>query len=171
MSIVHLTEEEEARYAELQQFALECARDGETATLESMVAAGLPVNLADERGNTLLMLAAYRGREETARMPLARGAEVDRRNDHGQTPLGGVAFKGDLPLVEALLEGGAAVDADNGGGRTPLMYAAMFGHRLVVNRLLEVGADPHAKIFFGLSAPRLARLTGAVRGIFARSTG
>jgi ankyrin repeat protein len=93
------------------------------------------------------MLAAYRGREENARMLIRRGAEVDQRNDHGQTPLGGVAFKGNLALVKTLLAGEAAVDADNGGGRTPLMYAAMFGHRKVVNRLLEAGADPHRRPF------------------------
>jgi uncharacterized protein len=41
-----VTEAEEKRYAELQQIALD---------------AGLPVNLSDARGNSLLMLASYNG--------------------------------------------------------------------------------------------------------------
>ena len=58
-----------------------------------MLNAGLPVNLADAKGQTLLMLASYNGNLETTRMLLKHGADVDRRNDRGQTPLGGVAFR------------------------------------------------------------------------------
>jgi len=64
------------------------------------------VNLADAKGNSLLMLASYNGEVETTRMLLGRGADVDRRNDRGQTPLGGAAFKGDEEIVALLLAHG-----------------------------------------------------------------
>ena len=64
-----------------------------------MLRHGLPVNLADNKGNSLLMLASYNDHLETARMLLVHGAGVDRRNDRGQTPLGGVAFKGYEEMV------------------------------------------------------------------------
>lgn len=58
---IETTPAEEQRYAELQQMALDFARHGECAELATMVEAGLPVNLADMKGNTLLMLAGYNG--------------------------------------------------------------------------------------------------------------
>ncbi len=165
MTAQTLTTDEEKRYAELQFMALEMARSGETRELEKMVMAGLPVNLQDNKGNSLLMLAAYHDQAETAAMLLRHGAEVDHRNDHGQTPLGGVAFKGNMALLTLLLTAGANINADNGGGRTPLMFAAMFGHRQVVEYLLQQGADPDAQTLLGVSARTLAQLTGAVRSL------
>src|ERR1700677_1238018 len=97
-----VTEAEEKRYAELQAVALDYARCGETEPLAQMLRHGLPVNLADTKGNTLLMLASYNGNLETARLLLEQGAEADRRNDRGQTPLGGVAFKGCAEIAALL---------------------------------------------------------------------
>ena len=51
------TEAEEKRYGELQQTAIDFARSGETESLAAMLSHGLPVNLADAKGSSLLMLA------------------------------------------------------------------------------------------------------------------
>lgn len=134
-----ITAEEEARYAELQAMALDAARHGDLETLEPMLEAGMPVELCDEKGNTLLMLAAYHGHLQTLRALLRCDAEVDARNDRNQTPLAGVAFKGHLDVARLLLDAGADPVADQGGGRTPVMFAAMFGHLEMV-KLLEASA-------------------------------
>ena len=55
------------------------------------------------KDNSLLMLAAYNGNQETALMLLRYNADVDRCNDHGQTPLGGVAFKDYAAIAKLLL--------------------------------------------------------------------
>lgn len=157
------TPEEEARYSELQQIALNAARHNDTQLLKSMIDAGMSVDLSDEKGNTLLMLATYNGSIECSHMLIAQGADTDKRNDRGQTPLGGVAFKGNLELVKLLLDGGADIDADNGGGKTPLMFAAMFGHKTIVDYLLQKGADTAKQTFMGLSAWQLAKITGGAR--------
>ena len=60
-----ITAADEMRYAELQQMALGFARHGETESLGAMLLHGLPVNLADLKGNSLLMLASYNGNLET----------------------------------------------------------------------------------------------------------
>ena len=151
---------EEARYAELQQTALDFARTGETEPLSEMLRHGLPVNLADAKGNSLLMLACYHGHADTARMLLARGADADRRNDRGQTPLGGVAFKGCEEIVALLLGHGADIDADNGNGMTPLMFAAMFGRTRVVEQLQAHGASMQRRNRLGLSAKTIVRISG-----------
>jgi hypothetical protein len=165
MNSIYLSREEEQRYAELQLQALDSARTGNTELLESMVRAGIPVNLCDEKANSLLMLAAYHGHTATVQMLLVHGADIDRRNDHGQTPLGGVAFKGNFSLVRLLHESGAEIDADNGGGKTPLMFAAMFGHRKIVEYLVTAGADPESQTLLGISAEHIARFTGAFRSL------
>lgn len=143
---------EERRYAELQELALDHARCGETEPLARMLEAGMPVNLSDHKGNSLLMLATYHEHLETSRMLLDHGAEVDRRNDRGQTPLGGVAFKGYEEIVMLLLAHGAEIDADNGGGMTPIMFASLFGRTRVVERLKAHGAALNRRNRFGISA-------------------
>lgn len=156
-----ITPDEEKRYAELQRIALDFARHGEADRLEPMLAAGLPVNLADHKGNTLLMLAAYNGHPETTRLLLRHRADVDRRNDRGQTPLGGVAFKGYTEIARLLLAAGAEVDADNGGGMTPLLYANLFGRTEAADVLRAAGGTMRstkplgrtARILIGLAAP------------------
>lgn len=132
--------QEKERYRAFQLLALDRARRGETDDLAGMLRQGLPVNLRDRRGNSLLLLACYHGHLETARMLLKAGAEVDLRNAKGQTPLGGVAFKGHLKIVELLLWHGADIHADNGGGMTPIMFASAFGRTATVALLEQHGA-------------------------------
>ncbi|MCH6256844.1 ankyrin repeat domain-containing protein [Puniceicoccaceae bacterium K14] len=130
-----VTEEEQKRYDELLVMTVDFARNGQQDELKAMILAGLPVDLKDEKGNTLLMLASYHGHLETVRMLLDFGADTECRNDRKQTPLGGVAFKGHLDVVELLLERGADPNGDN-GGKMPLLFAAMFG-RFKVARVLK----------------------------------
>lgn len=163
-----ITETEEKRYAELQQMALDFARHGETESLAAMLCHGLPVDLADAKGNSLLMLASYNGNLETTRMLLEEGAKVDCRNDRGQTPLGGVAFKGYEEIVTLLLEHGADIDADNGGGMTPLMFAAMFGRGKVVEQLRARGASLRQCNRLGMSADFIVRISHGVTRLFRR---
>jgi ankyrin repeat protein len=165
---VVVTEAEEQRYAELQLLALDYARQGETQALSSMLAFGLPVNLEDPKGNTLLMLAAYHGQVETLALLLETGAEVDRRNHRGQTPLGGAAFKGDLPIIEKLLAAGADIEADNGNGMTPLMFATLFGRTEAARVLKKHGASSRARSRFGLRAGGLGWLAPIFRRLLPR---
>ena len=157
-----ITPAEEQRYAELQTLALDFARQGNTESLAPMLAAGLPVNLADHKQNTLLMLAAYHGHEETVRMLLKCGAKVDQRNDRQQTPLGGVAFKGYPEIATLLIMAGAEVDADHGNGMTPLMFARMFGREEVAKVLEAAGANSAAKSR-GLSIGQMSLLMRFLR--------
>jgi ankyrin repeat protein len=163
-----ITQAGENRYAELQQTALDFARRGETNSLAQMLRHGLPVNLADAKGNSLLMLASYNGNLETTRMLLEKGADVDYRNDRSQTPLGGVAFKGYEEIVTLLLSHGANIDADNGGGMTPLMFAAMFGRTKVVEQLKTHGASLERRNRLGLSAHLMVRISGWIASLFER---
>lgn len=161
------TAAEEARYAELQRIALDAARHGDITTLAPMLDAGLPVNLRDEKGNSLLMLAAYHGERAAVELLLVRGADPDDRNDRQQTPLAGVAFKGHLEIARVLLAAGADATADQGGGRTPAMFAAMFGHTDMLALLNEKSERPRSRML-GLKLTSWARFTSVLRRWFAR---
>lgn len=121
--------------------ALDCARTGDAETLRLMLQAGMPVNLADHKGNSLLMLAAYHEEAAVVRLLLDHGAAVDQRNDRQQTPLGGVAFKGYGEIARLLIQAGADINADNGNGMTPLAFARMFGRGAVEQILVKAGAE------------------------------
>ncbi|MBO8187989.1 ankyrin repeat domain-containing protein [Streptomyces spirodelae] len=92
---------------ELAQKVFDLARHGDTDTVAAYVKAGVPANLSNDKGDTLLMLAAYHGRPETVRALLAQGADPDRVNDRGQSPLAGAVFKGEDEVVRILVEAGA----------------------------------------------------------------
>lgn len=100
------------------------ARAGQTTELVAYLDAGTPVNLANDRGDTLIMLAAYHGNADTVRALLDRGADADQANDVGQTPLAGAVFKGENEVVAALVEGGAD---PNAGAPSAIEAARMFG--------------------------------------------
>jgi ankyrin repeat protein len=161
------TAAEEQRYAELQLEALDCARRGDrNALLAEMLRAGMPVNLADHKGNTLLMLAAYHGNADTVALLLDHCADPDRPNARAQTPLGGVAFKGYTEIASRLLDAGAEIDSDQGAGMTPLMYAQMFG-RTDTARLLQSRGAGRGWGIWRITAPLSGALVNLLRKILA----
>ncbi|GAA2105008.1 ankyrin repeat domain-containing protein [Streptomyces albiaxialis] len=92
---------------ELAQRIFGLARNGDTDTVAAYVDAGVPANLTNDKGDSLLMLAAYHGHPDTVRALLAREADPNRLNDRGQSPLAGAVFKGEDEVVRALFEAGA----------------------------------------------------------------
>lgn len=83
------------------------ARDGNTAELTAAVDAGVPVNLTNGVGDSLLILAAYHSHPDTVRALLDRGADTARVNDRGQTALGAAVFRQSTESVTLLLAAGA----------------------------------------------------------------
>lgn len=109
---------------EIAHACADFARDGDSVRLGAYVDLGVPVNLTDASGNTLLMLAAYHGQQAAVKTLLDRGADVNRLNDRGQSPLAGAVFKGEDTVVWLLLDAGADVNA---GSPSAAVTAEMFG--------------------------------------------
>jgi uncharacterized protein len=108
---------------ELAGRVFDLARGGHTEELTAYVDAGVPVNLTNDKGDTLLILAAYHGHAETVAALLARGADHSRANDRGQTALAAAVFRQSTATVTALLDAGADPDA---GGPSARATAAFF---------------------------------------------
>ncbi len=108
-----MTEELDAETLEFAHRMFDLARDGATTELAGYVDAGLPVNLTNEKGDSLLILAAYHAHPETVDALLARGADCSRTNDRGQTALAAAVFRSSDAAVRALLAAGADPDDGN----------------------------------------------------------
>ncbi|MEJ2862737.1 ankyrin repeat domain-containing protein [Actinomycetospora flava] len=119
-----MSDEPDDAVRELATRVFDLARAGDAASLAQYVDAGVPVNLTNEKGDTLLMLAAYHGHADAVEALVARGADVDRLNDRGQAPIAGAVFKGEDAVVRALVAGGADPEA---GHPTAVETARMFG--------------------------------------------
>ena len=89
------------------------ARAGDAEQLAAYVDAGVPPDLTNDKGDTLLVVAAYAQHEDVVRALLERGADHARVNDRGQTALGSAVFRQSAGTVRALLDAGA--DPDLGG--------------------------------------------------------
>lgn len=85
------------------------ARAGDVPSLSQYLSAGIPTNLTNHEGNTLLMLAAYNGQKETVELLLSKNADINCLNGRGQSPIAGAVFKGYDEIVKLLVEGGADV--------------------------------------------------------------
>lgn len=100
--MTELTEEELA----FLQGCFDLARDGDLQ-LAHLVDEGLPVNLTNAKGDTLLILAAYHQHDALVSALLARGADTERVNDNGQTALASACFRRNAEIVSSLLRAGA----------------------------------------------------------------
>ncbi|AJZ83555.1 ankyrin repeat domain-containing protein [Streptomyces antimycoticus] len=134
-------ESEPAHDPEVLQLAskvFDLARQGETDTLAAYVDAGVPANLTNDKGDSLLMLAAYYGHPATVSALLERGADPNRVNERGQTPIAGAAFKGEEEVLRVLLAKGAD---PRSGSPSAVETARMFGREDLLALFQAPGAE------------------------------
>jgi uncharacterized protein len=107
---------------ELAGRVFDLARGGHTEELTAYVDAGVPVNLTNDKGDTLLILAAYHGHAVTVGALLDRGVDHSRVNDRGQTALAAAVFKQSAETVTRLIEAGADPDAGSPSARATATF-------------------------------------------------
>ena len=118
---------------ELAGRMFDLARAGRTEDLAAYLDAGVPANLTNDKGDTLLILAAYHGHPDTVATLLAHGADHSRTNDRGQSPLSAAVFKQSAQTVEHLLAAGADPD----GGQPSARATAAFFDLPAMTALLD----------------------------------
>jgi ankyrin repeat protein len=122
-----------AEVLDLASRLFDAARSGDAAMLAAYIDAGVPVNLTNTNGDTLVMLTSYYGHESAVAALIARGADVDRHNNRGQTPLAGAVFNNDATIIQLLL----SADADPlAGSPSALETARHFGRDHLTRQLL-----------------------------------
>lgn len=110
-----------------------------TIELVLLKSRALNVNIPSLRGETPLMLAAFRGNEALVRTLLGKGA--DPKVHYDWTALHYAATTGQVAIAQLLIENGAPVNARTSRNVTPLYMAARSGSEKVVELLLKAGAD------------------------------
>ena len=132
---MQLTPDEEQKLEELCALSFDFVRQNDAQSLAILLQNGLNPNLANHRGDTLLMLASYHNSIDCVRLLLAYHADVDRVNDKNLTPLAGVCFKGYVEVARMLLQAGANPDKPNAMGLTPMDFAVMFRRKEILELL------------------------------------
>ena len=117
-----MAEELDAETIAFAHQMFDLARSGASGELGAQVAAGLPANLTNGKGDTPLILAAYHNHPPTVASLLAHGADPARVNDRGQTALAAAVFRQSAEAVRMLLEAGA----DPAGGSPSATETAAF---------------------------------------------
>ena len=62
-------------------------RHGRASEVTALLDKGVPVNVKDKFGNTILAVACQNGLKKLAKIALRRGADINARNYKGNTPL------------------------------------------------------------------------------------
>ncbi|BGP56413.1 hypothetical protein JCM8202v2_004031 [Rhodotorula sphaerocarpa] len=109
----------------------DAARKGDVAFMQAPLEAGLPANLTNSSGDTLIMLAAYHGHADVVKLLLKHGADpkcVPTLSEEARPQLGSLLITANPshPVIEALLAGGASPFV---GEPTAYVAAKMFGQK------------------------------------------
>lgn len=97
--------------SEVIQGTFDLARHGRVGPLGEMIDAGVPIDVRNARGDTLLIIATYAEQTEVVTELLRRGADKDAVNVNGQTAVSCAVFRRNEPLLRMLLDAGADQDA------------------------------------------------------------
>ncbi|AOP33822.1 hypothetical protein A0128_08190 [Leptospira tipperaryensis] len=120
-----------------EDLCFDLSRRGDLPGLSPLLQTFGDLERKNQKGYTLLMLAAYNGQEETVRFLISKGADVNSTDDSGSSILMGAAFKGFDNVVEILLKAGADKNYKNSKGQNALQFAEMFGRKRVGELLSE----------------------------------
>jgi ankyrin repeat protein len=128
-----------------------------------LIAINADVNAKDPYANmTPLMMAAYDGFTEIAKLLIEKGAEVNAKGgvDMDMTPLIYAASQDRFDMVKLLIENGATVNIKTKYGWTPLFFAASRGKVDIAKLLIDKGADVSVKLPTGETALSEAEKAG-----------
>lgn len=120
---------------------LSAAANGESAEVQRLVAAGVPVDTHVSGDGTALITAARHGQLDTVNALLALGAQPDLASIGDGNPLIAAARRSHLPVVKRLVAAGADVNRVVPFDETPLINAARSGDVATVAYLVDRGAD------------------------------
>ncbi len=103
--------------------------------MHSMIENGDYINEKNEKGETALMLLAYKGKTAMVEAILDKGALVDAKDNLGKTALMLAAKKGHTDIVKALLDKNANPNIKDIVGWTAMKWAEKKDHTQIIKML------------------------------------
>jgi ankyrin repeat protein len=117
------------------------AAANDAAQIETLIAAGAPIDARDSAGRTSLLVATHADAVAAARALIAAGADVNARDHIEDSPYLYAAAEGRLEILRMTLAAGADLRSVNRYGGTGLIPAAHHGHPDIVRELLKTSID------------------------------
>ena len=134
----YLSKEERVTHTS-EAIIFEAAQCGDTATVKGCLDLGVPVDLTDEAGWSLLHHAAALGQVEVINLLCEKGCHVDLIDNEGRTPLHYAATNGDIETIRLLLAMGSNVNSVDNEGNTPLNWSVMCEQNAAIEELTKHG--------------------------------
>ena len=133
---------------------------GRGGIISDLLEAGADFKTRDERGRTLLHIAASKGKPDMVQLLLREEADINALDSWGVPPLFLAIENDHMATARALLAGGANASAPHGAcKRTALHMAAQTGHVEMLRAMIEHdGPDVNAAGSLGYTALHCAAL-------------
>ncbi len=149
---------------------LEDACDGAPQSIRRALCHGARLNVRDEDGNTILILAAWYGHRNVMALAIHSGCNVAACNHFGWTAAMVCVLQNRPHLLDLVLQscnefGSVAVPQRNATGQTVLLLAAKFGYVECLKVAIARGADVHSTDCQGRTPIILATLGGHVAAL------
>lgn len=143
---------------------LAAARDGDVATLQTLLASGWDAaTCVDRHGSTALLWAAGAGQLAAVQLLVAAGVSVDAAQKRdGRGAVHWAARNGHVDTLAWLVAQGASPGAVTRDGTTPFHWAAWQGHMPVLSWLMASGTDWASVNVHGCNAGQWAAMAGDV---------
>ena len=118
---------------------LDAVQSGDIATVKKFLDEGVPVDLTDEEGWSLLHHAAAVGQVDVINLLREKGCHVDLIDNEGRTPLHYAATNGDTETIRLLIAMGSNVNFVDNEGNTPLKWSVMCEEKAAIEELTKHG--------------------------------
>ncbi|QCR10320.1 ankyrin repeat domain-containing protein [Brenneria rubrifaciens] len=138
------TQDEHALKQTLNTYLWDAAREGNLDIINTFIASKYNLNVADEKGYTAVILAAYHGHDTAVETLLKGGADPCIRDKRGNSALMGAVFKGEVKIARRLIAAECNPDERNNAGQTAAMFASLFQREELLKALKAKGADMQA---------------------------
>ena len=139
------TEVDEKIFLEITlEYAL---NNNKMSLLTNLLSKNININYTNERGNTMLMIAARVGSYDIVFELLTRGALIDKQNSVGDTALMHACLNNNIYIAKQMLHYNPNINLVNNSGWSALMYACSntFDSTEILHYLILKGADKNIK--------------------------
>ena len=106
---------------------MNAAANGDTATVQRLLARGADRDMQDRDGNTALMLAVKKSALKTIEALIKGKTDIDIKDNDGNTALMYAVKNGKMIVVDTLVAAGADINEANNAGQTPYSEATKSG--------------------------------------------
>jgi ankyrin repeat protein len=119
-------------------------RSGNQRHIIDLLLEGMSVDIPDQHGHTMLMLAAHDGDVAMAEFLVSQGADVNAVDAYTRSCLHHATSSSNTVLIRYLVAAGALINQTTQHGHTPLHFASRSTNLEVMDALIDLNANVHA---------------------------